>query len=382
MKKIVVIFTLNVSLLCNAQYNIQNSANSSQSSIVSNQVKLIEETDSLQEISNEMILMNPELKATALRLKYEKKANITKSKLERNEIVESIPDNFKTVYYYKVMENKKEIERYDILLKGNQIDSFTIWREKKARLKSINDSLLIRHYKEKLKFNSSNWFNFNSKKSSAMFDILYGADTINSILSALRESSLSYGKNSLSLYSEVINAKFFFTRASLGLMVTTPISTDSLSFKSNEAYQKLATKGGNFVLNFETPLYYFSAKNQSVNFYVKWNNRGTLDLPDFSNTSIDNVAISYGTGVEMYADMASDDNRNFKFFGKANVNYIYGNQLFKEKLGIANNSLWLSQATIGILIHKMFAINFMIPLIISDPKYDNGDVMVGGKVLR
>lgn len=201
---------------------------------------------------------------------------------------------------------------------------------------------------------------FGPDRARAFFNIMYDQDNT---WSFVQTSGLSFGNNSGSIYSELVNGNMGLFRIGFGVMVSQSNDSDSIQATQEDAYQRLASYGGNTVLKFEYPLAFVHSKDFKYNLIAKANGSLAGDLPAFG-TRTSAFAGNASLGVEMYADISSDyDKENkrtpFRFFASYSLNGYSGTKEFQQNLGISNSNFLYAQLSLGVLITQTIKISVL-----------------------
>lgn len=239
------------------------------------------------------------------------------------------------------------------------------------------DSLWNEYVKDYIEYKSS-IFPFGNDRSQALFDLIYKDDT-NKRFSLLNNSGLNIGKNTGSVYTELVSGQLFFLRASLGVMVAANSNSDSTESKEEEAFQRLSTYGGNTVLTLEYPLYYYHLRNNRFIFLSRIISKASADLPEFGTTSKD-WAGSVAFGIDIYTDVATSNNA-IRFFANINWSQYYGTDVFQENLGLDNSNFDFGQIKLGIVWNNV-SISFIVRSFSSQKVLENRNVIGGGKIIH
>ncbi|WP_340199415.1 hypothetical protein [Ascidiimonas sp. W6] len=251
----------------------------------------------------------------------------------------------------------------------------------KATLKSLEkeqDSLYHIYTKDYLQYKQFFFLQFGPRRSEALFDYIYG--NTGARFKVLNNTGFTFGDNTGSLYSELVSGNLGVFRVSLGTMISSSSSDDSETAKQQEAYQRLATNGGNTVLTFEYPLVYAHSKNNQYNVLSRFIAKGTADFPEFGTTTED-FAGSASFGIDIYAD-ASLSNNALRFFMNFNTNMIFGTDIYQENLGIDSASFSFGQLSLGLVVAENIKLSFIITSFSSEKSLDNGNVILGGQILH
>lgn len=271
---------------------------------------------------------------------------------------------------------------------ANRYDEPTI-KSKLARMKVIQselkvlnkkqDSLYHIYTKDYLQYDRVNFLSFGAKRSRALFDIIYG-NTAGKRFQVLNNTGFTFGDNTGSLYSELVSGNLGVFRVSLGSMISSSSSEDNETAQQEEAFQRLASYGGNTVLTFEYPLAYVHSRNNQYNLISRFIAKGSADFPEFGTTT-DDFAGSGSLGLDIYAD-ASLSNNALRFFMNFNINGIFGTDTYQENLGIENSSFSFGQLTLGLIVAENIKLSFVLSSFSSEDSLDNRNVILGGQILH
>lgn len=263
-----------------------------------------------------------------------------------------------------------------------EIDSITSrWKNLESKIQKLEkeqDSLYHIYTKDYLQHKKVSFLKFGPKRSKAMFDFIYG-DT-GKRFQVLNNTGFTFGDNTGSLYSELVSGNLGVFRVSFGSMISSSSSEDSETAKEEEAFQRLATYGGNTVLTFEYPLAYIHSRNNQYNLISRFIAKGAADFPEFGTTT-DDFAGSASFGIDIYAD-ASLSNNSLRFFMNFNINGIYGTDTYQENLGIDNSSFSFEQLTLGLVVAENIKLSFVLSSFSSESSLDNRNVILGGQILH
>ncbi len=246
------------------------------------------------------------------------------------------------------------------------------------RMHREQDSLFHIYIKDYLQYKRVNVLTFGPKRSSALFDFIYG-DT-GKRFQVLNNTGFSFGDSTASLYSELVSGNLGVFRVSLGTMISSSAANNSEEAKELEAYQRLATYGGNTVLTFEYPIAYIHTRNNQYNLISRIIAKGTADFPEFGTTTED-FAGSGSLGLDLYAD-ASLSNNSLRFFLNLNFNGILGTDIYRDNLGINNSNFTFGQLTLGLIVMENIKLSFVINSFSSEQSLRNRNVLIGGQILH
>lgn len=261
------------------------------------------------------------------------------------------------------------------------LSKFTRMKVIQSELKELNnkqDSLYHIYTKDYLQYDRVNFLSFGAKRSRALFDFIYGNS--GKRFQVLNNTGFTFGDNTGSLYSELVSGNLGVFRVSLGSMISSSSSEDSETAKEEEAYQRLASYGGNTVLTFEYPLAYIHSRNNQYNLISRFIAKGSADFPEFGTTTED-FAGSGSFGLDIYAD-ASLSNNSLRFFMNFNINGIFGTDTYQENLGIENSSFSFGQLTLGLVVAENIKLSFVLSSFSSVNSLDNRNVILGGQILH
>ncbi len=277
------------------------------------------------------------------------------------------------------IDSQKRYSEKEIEKRFNDIQSI------KKTLKNLykeQDSLYQRYTSEYL-LNDKGSLNsfvleFGRRRSKAFFDHIYNVN--DSRFKVLNNTGFTFGNNSASLYSELVSGYLGAFRVSLGTVLSKSSSDIDEVAKKEEAFQRLASYGGNTVLSFEYPLALFHCNGGQFNLASRFIAKGTADFPEFGTTTED-FAGSGSLGIDFIGDAALSNNE-LRFFMNFNINGIVGNDTYKENLDIKNSSFYFGQLTLGLLIAEKIKLSFIISSFSSENNLENNSVILGGQVLH
>jgi len=283
----------------------------------------------------------------------------------------------------KDLQNNFNIDNFT---NANDINSaISNYNQKKEKLSTDLKDLKKRkssHYRaymrEYIKLENNHYFKFGRYKSRAFFDVLYDNDL--SSFKALNNTGFNIGDKSGSLYSELASDQLWIFRVSLVALVASS-SKDSTSIaKSEEAFQRLVSSGGNTVLKFEYPLVYLHNQNNSFNFISRFIAKGTADFEQFG-TETEDWAGSASLGLDTYLDFSTDENK-FRFFASGSLYNIYGTETFNTNLGVPNKSFTFGQLKVGLIYNNAVSFSFILGTFSSESSLENRSVLVGGQIFN
>jgi hypothetical protein len=244
-------------------------------------------------------------------------------------------------------------------------------------IKATQDSLYYLYVKDYVNFKRCMVLNFGALRSRAFFDLMY--DNEGKIVKVLNNSGINFASNTAALYSELASGSIGAIRASLGAMVVSS-SDDEVEQSQEEAYQRLATSGGNTVLKLEYPLAYIHSRNRQFNFLSRLLARGSADFAAFGTTT-DKVAGSASYGIDFYGDAATENNA-LRFFFNFNFHRIKGTESYKENLGVNSSAFNYGQLVLGLVFVERFKISFIVNTVSSEKALRNSRLIGGGEVLH
>ncbi len=229
-----------------------------------------------------------------------------------------------------------------------------------------------------LLYKKVNIFNFGFSRATAFYDIVYNNENTN--FRVLNSAGLNFGNNTGSVYSELASGNLGVFRVNLAAMAANNSNPDPAASKVEEAFQRLQTNGGNLVMNMEYPLAYLHSRNNKVNFLTRFILRGSADFPEFG-TNTDDFAGSVAAGLDLYGE-APLSNNALSFFFNLNVNQYYGSNTFIDNLGISSTNFTFGQLTLGIVVSDNLKLSFIVGSFSSEESLRNGNVTIGGQVLK
>ena len=240
------------------------------------------------------------------------------------------------------------------------------------------DSLWNEYVKEYVEYSPAT-LGFWKSRSQSLFDLIYHDDKEKKF-DLLTNTGFNIGKNTGSIYSELVSGFMYVFRVSLGAMVASSSSTDSIQSKQEEAFQRLTTYGGNTVLTLEYPLLYAHTKNNQAIFLSRLIAKGTADFPEFGTNSDNDWAGSASFGIDLYGDIATSDNR-IRFFSNLSWTKYNGSNKFKENLGLENSKFSFGQLKVGLTFSNV-SLSFIVATFSSESTLKNRNVIAGGQILR
>lgn len=237
-----------------------------------------------------------------------------------------------------------------------------------TKLNDLND---IKFLKSKKPFHLF----LGSRKSNAFYKISYDEDS-NSI-NFLNNNGILLGNKTGAIYSELASGNLKLIRVSIGTMVSNSSAEENP--KEEEAFNRLATSGGNTVLNFEYPFLYSYDSNNQFNLIGRLLGKCTADFPAFGSQTED-FAGSASLGVDLYIDFATSNNE-IRFYGNFNNAKYFGTDVFKENLGIDNRDFTFGKLTGGVVIKEKVNLSVMFNTFSSEAALKNRHIIIGGSLL-
>lgn len=225
-------------------------------------------------------------------------------------------------------------------------------------------------------------FLFGPNRARAFFNLMYDQDKT---ISFAQTAGLNFGENSGSIYSELVSGNMGLVRIGFGVMVSQSNESDSTQATQQDAYQRLASNGGNTVLKIEYPLIFLHSRNFQYNFVTKANYSLAADLPAFG-TRTSSFAGNTSFGIESYIDVSADFDKKtkktpFRFFTTLSINGYSGTKQFQENLGLNRSNFLYGQLSVGILIAQTIKISAVLHSFSSEHNLRGRGVIVGGQVL-
>lgn len=239
------------------------------------------------------------------------------------------------------------------------------------------DSLWNEYIKDYLEYSPAT-LGFWQSRSQALFDLIYHNDK-EKRFDLLTNTGFNIGNNTGSIYSELVSGHMYIFRVSLGAMVASSSSSNSIQSKQEEAFQRLTTYGGNTVLSLEYPLLYAHTKNNQAIFLSRLISKGTADFPEFGTTS-EAWAGSASFGIDLYADVATSNNK-IRFFSNFNLNQYYGTTSFQENLGVDKDKFSFGQLKVGLTFSNV-SLSFIVATFSSESTLKNRNIIAGGQILH
>lgn len=268
--------------------------------------------------------------------------------------------------------------RYDETTINSKLSRMKVIQSELKILNKKQDSLYHIYTKDYLQNKRVNILSFGAKRSEALFDFIYGNS--GKRFNVLNNTGFAFGDNTASLYSELVSGNLGVFRVSFGSIISSSSSEDSEIAKEEEAFQRLASYGGNTVLTFEYPLVYVHSRNNQYNLISRFIAKGSADFPEFGTTT-DDFAGSGSFGLDIYAD-ASLSNNALRFFMNFNIYKIFGTDTYQENLGIENSNFSFGQLTLGLVVAENIKLSFIVTSFSSEKSLDNRNVILGGQILH
>jgi hypothetical protein len=257
---------------------------------------------------------------------------------------------------------RDELKKKEAELVEKEIEKDRLWNE------------YVKDYLENSQFTTK----FGKSRTRALFDLIYHDDT-EKRFNLLNNTGFNIGNNTGSIYSELVSGHMYLFRVSLGAMVASNSSTDSIQSKQEEAFQRLTTYGGNTVLTLEYPLIYAHTNNNQALLLTRLIAKGTADFPEFGTTSED-WAGSASFGIDIYGDIATRNNK-IRFFTNINWSQYYGTNTFQENLGLETDKFSFGQVKVGLTFSDV-SLSFIVATFSNLDALENRNVIAGGQILH
>ncbi|RNL90085.1 hypothetical protein ED312_06570 [Sinomicrobium pectinilyticum] len=270
------------------------------------------------------------------------------------------------------------VNRYHDTIISSKLARMKVIQSDLTTLNKEQDSLYHLYTKDYLQHKRVTFLTFGPKRSRALFDFIY--DGSGKRFQVLNNTGFTFGNNTGSIYSELVSGNLGIFRVSLGSMISSSSSEDNETAKEEEAFQRLASYGGNTVLTMEYPLAYIHSRNNQYNLISRFIAKGSADFPEFGTTT-DEFAGSASFGIDIYAD-ASLSNNALRFFMNLNINGIFGTDTYQENLGIDNSSFSFGQVTLGLIVAENIKLSFVLGSFSSESSLQNRNVILGGQILH
>lgn len=283
----------------------------------------------------------------------------------------------------KLLEEKRKTIIKEVENENDQDKIKNLYNEErkiKAQLSELNiikDSLYNVYIKEYLNHNNVT-FGFGVYRSRALFEMLYKDDN-NKRYNLFNSTGVNLGSTTGSIYSELVSGHMYLVRASIGVMVASSASNDSIASSEDEAYQRLVTYGGNTVLTLEHPLLYAHTNNNQSVLIGRIIGKFTADFPEFGTTTED-WAGSASIGLDLYGDI-STRNKKIRFFGMFAMSQYIGTDTFKNNLNIEDKNFHFAQGKLGVSFNNI-SLSFIVVTLSSENNLRNKNVIAGGQVLH
>ena len=265
--------------------------------------------------------------------------------------------------------NDDNLNESDLDVKTNEINKLD--KEINQYSTKLNDLNDIKFLKSKKPFHLF----LGQKKSNAFYNISYGENS--SKINFLNNNGILLGNKTGAIYSELASGNLKLIRVSIGTMVSNSSAEENP--KEEEAFNRLATSGGNTVLNFEYPFLYSYDGNNQFNLIGRFLGKCTADFPAFGSQTED-FAGSASLGVDLYIDIATNNNE-IRFYGNFNNAKYYGTDVFKDNLGIDNRNFTFGKVTGGIVIKQKVNLSVMFNTFSSEDALENRHIIIGGSLL-
>ena len=218
---------------------------------------------------------------------------------------------------------------------------------------------------------------FNTPRSDAYFNVMYSEER--SEINFLNNSGFNLGSKSGSVYTELASGNMSTIRLSLGTMVANSAEETPEESTEEEAFQRLATKGGNTVLALEYPLIYWSSRDNQYNFISRFIGKATADFPAFG-TQTEDFAGSGVASVDFYID-ASTTNGDIRLYSNLNLSRVYGTDIYRENLAIENSNFNFGKLAAGIIIKGKFNLSVIVKTFSTEESLKNKNVIIGGSFI-
>lgn len=251
-----------------------------------------------------------------------------------------------------------------------------------SRLKisgSVLDSINHEFNKDLILVRKANLFNFNKDRSQAFFDLVYDNDEE---VSLLNNANFNSFKKSGTISTEILSGYLSVLRVSISVMTLSNSveNTNSQLIKSQEAFQRFLTTGGNLRLNFEYPLVYLHSRNGQFNLVGRLTTKGNADFPQLG-TVTNQFSGSIAVGSSFYADAALSNNF-MRFYITYDSSINYSSIGYRENLFIKNPVYLFGQLTIGAIIKDTLIISFILNTSSSESSLNTNKVVFGGEVIN
>jgi hypothetical protein len=246
------------------------------------------------------------------------------------------------------------------------------------QIEKKKDSLYYIYTRDYVNFRRSIAFGFGPLRSKAFFDILYNRGE--NKFQFVNSSGFNFGQKSASFYSELFSGQMSIFRVSVGALIATSQADEGeAKEKELEAYQRLATYGGNTILTLEYPLVYLHTPDKQWNLVSRAQVKGAMDLPAFG-TNTDKVAGSVAAGVDLYMDAATD-NDEIRLFLSSNLYRVKGTPEYRNNLGVGSTAFYFGQLMAGVVLGGRIKISVIFHNFSSQELLRNNKIIGGGQVL-
>lgn len=158
-----------------------------------------------------------------------------------------------------------------------------------------------------------------------------------------------------SIYTELVSSNMESVRIHFGTVLATS-SNDTSGEK--QSLQRFIGGGGNAVLSFDLPVYYWRQK--AFTSFFNGNVRLAGDVPALG-TGVKNVTGNSNLALEWYLSVASED-RKFMFFCYFWGGWTVGSKDFYQNLALDDRPFWYGQMNLGFNILQSFRISVNFPV--------------------
>ena len=296
----------------------------------------------------------------------------------------------KTIFEIQLVAYNNEVKNLqkkiiDILKKVDK-PSVTIAESEEAKNKIDKINGEIVGVKQKLKalidanyLRSQNYvfLGFGKKLSNGYYNLMYSNNGEN--LHFLTDAGVNFGSNSGAVYSELASGVLGVFRLSVGTMVANSSEENKEEEIQDEAYQRLASNGGNTVLKVEYPLVYWCAEDNQYNFIGRFLGKAAADFPAFG-TKTDDFSGSVSGGVDFYVD-GSTTNGEIRLYSNFNISTYKSSEQFKENLGIEKTEFTFGTISAGLIISNKVNLSVIFNTFSSEKNLRNRNVVIGGSLL-
>ena len=231
----------------------------------------------------------------------------------------------------------------------------------------------ILNYKEK----RVHFFDFGKHHANAYYNIMYSDG--GKKFHFLNNSGVNLGDNTGAVYAELVAGNMGVFRLSIGTTVANSSEEEEEKETQDEAFQRLATNGGNTVLKAEYPLLNIFSKDNQYNFLGRFLAKGAADFPAFGTETKD-FAGSLSAGLDFYADAATE-NQEIRLYGNFNLSYIWASDTYATNLGIVNDNFTFGTVTVGVVVLNKLNLSVLLSSVSSEQHLRNHHVIIGGTLL-